>query len=150
ALHGLYWLCANLAAERPVALVLDDAQWADVASLRFLAFLLPRAEELRIALFLAARPAEGEQSQDLLAALTTDPAAEEVVLAPLTVEAVSALLAHGLAVEPEPDFAAACRDATGGTPFLVGLLIEALREEQVAPVAASAERVGNVATATLG
>ena len=27
--HGLYWLCANLAAERPLALIVDDAHWAD-------------------------------------------------------------------------------------------------------------------------
>jgi AAA ATPase domain len=40
-LHGLYWLCANLAARHPVALIVDDAHWADGASLRFLAFLLP-------------------------------------------------------------------------------------------------------------
>ena len=32
ALHGLYWLCANLAAIRPTVLVLDDAHWADAAS----------------------------------------------------------------------------------------------------------------------
>ena len=48
-LHGLYWLCANLAADRPMALVVDDAHWADGASLRFLAFLLPRLEELHVA-----------------------------------------------------------------------------------------------------
>src|SRR5262245_22750449 len=28
-LHGLYWLCANVAAERPLCLVVDDAHWAD-------------------------------------------------------------------------------------------------------------------------
>src|SRR5215468_10678189 len=26
-LHGLYWLCANLTAARPLCLVVDDAQW---------------------------------------------------------------------------------------------------------------------------
>jgi hypothetical protein len=58
ALDGLYWLCANLAAEGPLALVVDGAHWADVASLRFLAFLLPRLEEPRVAVLLGARPAE--------------------------------------------------------------------------------------------
>ena len=45
-LHGLYWLCANLAAARPLCLVVDDAHWADAPSLRYLAFLLTRLEEL--------------------------------------------------------------------------------------------------------
>src|SRR5215831_9163799 len=31
-LHGLYWLCANLASGSPVCLVVDDAHWADVSS----------------------------------------------------------------------------------------------------------------------
>ena len=61
-LHGLYWLCANLAAVHPLALFVDDMHWADVASLRFFAFLLPRLEELRTVVLFAARPAEtGEQ-----------------------------------------------------------------------------------------
>jgi hypothetical protein len=42
-----------------MALVVDDAHWADAASLRFLALLLPRLEELPAAVLLAARPAEG-------------------------------------------------------------------------------------------
>ena len=56
-LHGLYWLCANLAAARPLCLVVDDAHWADAPSLRYLAFLLTRLEELDVALVVATRPA---------------------------------------------------------------------------------------------
>jgi len=149
-LHGLYWLCANLAAERPLALVVDDAHWADGASLRFLAFLLPRLEELPAAVLLASRPAEAGQSQELLAALTMDPATEVVTVAPLTTRGVATLVAAGLGVEPEPQFAAACWEATGGTPFLVHTLVEALQEEGVAPVTSSAAKVQNIATATLG
>jgi predicted ATPase len=36
AMHGLYWLTANFASEEPLLLVIDDAQWADAASLRWL------------------------------------------------------------------------------------------------------------------
>ena len=36
ALHGLYWLTANMAARRPVLLAIDDAHWADKPSLRWL------------------------------------------------------------------------------------------------------------------
>jgi hypothetical protein len=42
-LHALYWLVSNLVAERgPALVVMDDAQWADEPSLRFLAFLQAR------------------------------------------------------------------------------------------------------------
>jgi hypothetical protein len=32
-LHGLYWLTANLAADGPLVITVDDAQWCDIASL---------------------------------------------------------------------------------------------------------------------
>jgi DNA-binding CsgD family transcriptional regulator len=151
-LHGLYWLFANLAAERPMALVVDDAHWADCGSLRFLAFLLPRLEELRAAVVLAARPAEAGTGREgeLLAMLAMDPANEILTLAPFSTDAVARLVAAGLGSEPEPEFASACREATGGTPFLVRTLVTALVEEGVAPVAASASRVQGLATATVG
>jgi DNA-binding CsgD family transcriptional regulator len=149
ALHGLYWLCANLASQRPLALVVDDAHWADGASLRFLAFLLPRLEELHIAVLLGARPAEVGESRELLAVLTMDPATEVISVGPLTPAGVATLLTIALGIEPEPEFAAACWEATGGTPFLVRTLVEALRDDQIAPVASSAPKVQDVATVTL-
>jgi DNA-binding CsgD family transcriptional regulator len=148
-LHGLYWLCANLAADGPLALVVDDAHWADGPSLRFLAFLLPRLEELRVAVLLGARPAEGGHNQEILDALTMDPSGETITVAPLSAGGVAALVGAGLGVEPEAEFAMACWAATGGTPFLVRTLLEALRHERIAPVAASAASVQSLATGTL-
>ena len=81
-------------------------------------------------MLLGARPAEAGESRELLAALTMDPATEVVTVGPLSPRGVATLVAVGLGVEPEPEFAAACWEATGGTPFLVRTLVEALREEQ--------------------
>jgi DNA-binding CsgD family transcriptional regulator/transposase-like protein len=148
-LHGLYWLCANLAADGPLALVIDDAHWADGSSLRFLAFLLPRLEELRIAVLLGARPNEGGHNQGLLDALTMDPSGETITVAPLSVSGVTALVTAGLGVEPEAEFTMACWKATRGTPFLVRTLLEALRLERIAPVAASSACIANLATGAL-
>ncbi len=87
-LHGLYWLCANLASAGPLCLIVDDAHWADSPSLRFLAFLLPRLEGLSAVLIVAARPHESGADAGLLAALTSDSSAEVIRLAPLTRAAV--------------------------------------------------------------
>jgi hypothetical protein len=58
ALHGLYWLCANLAALGPLLISVDDAHWSDPPSLRFLAYLSRRLEEQPMVLLLAVRPTE--------------------------------------------------------------------------------------------
>jgi AAA ATPase domain len=65
-LHGLYWLTANIAERAPLLLAVDDAHWADEASLRFLVYLLRRIEALPILLVVAARPAEPGAEQALL------------------------------------------------------------------------------------
>ena len=39
ALHSLYWLVVNIADQAPVFMLVDDCQWADRDSLRFLAYL---------------------------------------------------------------------------------------------------------------
>ena len=56
-LHGLYWLCANLAADAPLLVCVDDAQWADEPSLSFLGFLARRLEDLPVALVARHPPA---------------------------------------------------------------------------------------------
>src|SRR5215470_6611769 len=40
-LHGLYWLLAGLAFRQPMLVAVDDLHWADEASLRWIAYLLP-------------------------------------------------------------------------------------------------------------
>jgi predicted ATPase len=68
-IHGLYWLAANLAEHRPLAILVDDAQWADEASLRLCAYLAERIDELPVALVVAARAGEPSAPAPLLAGL---------------------------------------------------------------------------------
>jgi predicted ATPase len=149
-LHGLYWLCANLAADGPLYIAVDDAHWADAPSLRFLAFLLPRIEELDVALVVATRPREGGTDAALLAALITDPSAEVIRLPPLTRAAVASLAEAELQDVPDPVFVDACLRATRGTPFLVRVLVNALSEGRIAPTAANARRVERIGARTVG
>ena len=51
-MHGLFWVVLDLAAERPLLLAVDDLQWTDRPSLRFLAYLARRVESVAVALLL--------------------------------------------------------------------------------------------------
>ena len=149
-LHGLYWLCANLTVVGPLCLVVDDAHWADAASLRYLSFLLTRLEDLDTALVLATRPREAGTDAELLAAVTTDPSADVIHLPPLTSAAVAQLLEAGLDGVPDPVFVDACLRATRGTPFLMRVLVEALSEGGIAPTAEAAGHVERIGARTVG
>ena len=132
-LHGLYWLTVNLADERPLLMMVDDAHWADVASLRWLIYLARRLAGVPLALVLAARPADPGPVQELLDQLLVIP--EVAILQPsgLSEQAIAMLAARLLAAEPDPGFVTACQRATGGNPFLLGELFGELRRRGIAP-----------------
>jgi DNA-binding CsgD family transcriptional regulator len=148
--HGLYWLCANLAAAGPLCLIVDDLHWADAASIRYLAFLLPRLEELDAALVVATRPQEPGIDADLLAAVTTDPSADVIRLQPLTRAGVAEFVESRLGAAPDPVFVDACCRATRGAPILLNVLVEALSEGGIAPTAESARHVEQIGGRTVG
>jgi predicted ATPase len=56
ALHGLYWLVVNVAESSPLLIVVDDVQWSDASSLRWLIYLAKRLDGLPVALVAATRP----------------------------------------------------------------------------------------------
>jgi DNA-binding CsgD family transcriptional regulator/tetratricopeptide (TPR) repeat protein len=143
-LHGLYWLCAALAGGGPLCVTVDDAHWVDAPSLRYLAFLLTRLEELNVALVVATRVREAGTDAEVLATLTAAHSAEIISPAPLTSAGVAQLLESALDRAPEPAFAEACLRATGGTPFLLRELVGALREGGIPPTAEAARHVERI------
>lgn len=127
-LHGLFWLTANLCAQRPLALVVDDVHRADIWSLRFLVYLLPRLEGLPVLVVVGLRPAETADHQHLLAQLVLDPLARLLHPAPLS-QAASAQLVRAVFIdEAAEEFCAACHAATGGNPLLLRELAAAAAE----------------------
>ena len=136
--HGLYWIVAGLAEQEPLLLAVDDAQWADEPSLRWLASLARRLDELPVVLAVAARtgPAGTRGGLDALAATA---GARLLEPEPLTPSAVGRLLETRLQAVIDPAAARLAHDRTAGNPLLVGELIGALAEgataEQVAVAA---------------
>ena len=100
--HATLWLCAALAAERPIALLVDDAEGADPASRAVLAYLARRAHELPVLVVVAAR-------EDVLGG-----AAPALRPAPLSPAGVAELL-PGLS----EDRARRVHATTGGAPWLL-------------------------------
>ena len=144
ALHGLYWLTLNLAGVRPIVLAIDDLQWADRPTLRFVAYLVRRLEGLPILVVTTLRTGGSDVDEALLGEIAHDPSTHAVRPAPLTIEAVRALIAERLGADPDRDFCAACHAATGGNPLLLRELLTALAADGVQPDAARAGVVRDI------
>jgi len=141
--HGLYWLASNIAADSPVALVVDDLQWCDAPSARTLSFIARRLEGQPLALVLATRPPDPALTPEA-ATLVSDPATEELRPAALTPAAVGALVAARLSDRPDETFVRACAEVTGGNPFLVGELLDEVAARGLAPTAAAATDITTI------
>jgi DNA-binding CsgD family transcriptional regulator len=150
ALHGLYWLAANLAGIQPLLLAVDDVQWADLASLRWLLFLARRLEGVPLALLLATRPSETGAAGELLDELLALPELELLRPGDLSERAVSRLAAAALAAEADPEFVAACHRATGGNPFLLRELLRELELRGIAPSGDSADLASELSSRGVG
>ncbi len=131
-LHGLYWLTINLASQGPVVLSVDDVQWCDSASLRFLAYLVKRLEGLPVLVVLARRTGEQQPEDVLLAEIALDPVVSVLRPAPLSTEAAATLVRERLG-DGAVSFVSACHRMTSGNPLLLRQLLRALEDEGVPP-----------------
>ncbi|MEA2143689.1 MAG: hypothetical protein QOI64_2119 [Solirubrobacteraceae bacterium] len=143
-LYGLYWLTANVAADGPLMLTVDDLHWADRASLRYLAYLVRRLETVPVLIVVGLRPAESGTDPALLGEVIADPAALAIHPGPLSRGAAGALVREHLGGEPAAEFVAACHESTGGNPLLLGQLLGSLAGDGVAPSAANAAVVREI------
>src|SRR5262245_59657324 len=84
--HSLYWLALNIAEVRPLVLAIDDLQWADAASLRWLSYLARRLEGICACALVTVRA--GEDEDPVLSELLVDPATTIARPTALTASAV--------------------------------------------------------------
>jgi DNA-binding CsgD family transcriptional regulator len=139
-LHALYWLTVNAAAQQPVMLLVDDAHWCDLPSLRFIAYLVRRLEALPVLVALGVRPGEAP----LLEEIALDPLTVSIRPKPLSAPSVRELVGAALGEQPGGAFVAACQRASGGNPMLLAELLRALAAERVTPDDAQVEAIGEV------
>src|SRR5689334_2164283 len=107
-------LVRELARQAPVVLVLEDAHWADEATLDVLRLLARRVEAVPALVLASYRDDELERAQPLrivIGELATSRSAQRLTLEPLSMEAVTTL------AEPHGVDAVELHARTGGNPF---------------------------------
>ncbi len=150
AVHALFWLVANLSRRAPLAVVVDDAQWADLPSLRLLAYLGRRTAGLPIALVVALRSPPEPSVQPIADALRRAPGVVALRPRPLSPAAGAALVAR-LAPDAAPPVRLACHAASGGNPFVLRELALALEHGTADEVlAAEPDRVAEAVLGRIG
>ncbi len=132
-LHGLYWLLGNLAESRPLLLAVDDAHWADEASIVALAFLARRVGQLPVAIVVATRPPDPDGGIALVT-LVSDATAERLLPVALGDASIAALSGSD-----DDAFVRAAMRATGGNPFLLEQLLRELGPDRTAAGVAAIE-----------
>ena len=123
--------------EHPLALFLDDLQWADPASLQLLSGLLADPESKHLLLIASYRDNEVDAAHPLLAALDEARKAGAklvtLALAPLGLDTTAAFLAEALRarVTDVAELAAIVFDKTQGNPFFLSQFLGALHDARL-------------------
>lgn len=146
--HGLLWLLVGLSERAPLALLIDDAHLADEPSLRALAYLAARIEDLPVALVVAHRPAHGAAA-DVLQHLRALPAASRLQPEPLTRAGVGLLIADAGLAGAAPGFVEACTQAAGGNPLFVRELLMVAAERDIPATDEGGDRLRGVGPAAV-
>lgn len=128
---GVCSVLRSLAAGRPLALFLDDLQWADQATLGLLPALADAAGDIPVMLIGCYRSDELPRDHRLRAVraqMRRSRQLAEIDVGPLDDEDVTRMLTHLLGANPGPALVAAVASRAEGIPFAVEELALALRD----------------------
>jgi len=120
---------AAMVSRRPAAMLLDDLQWSDEATLELLATLAPLIPEMPLLVVAAYRSDEVPRAHPLRRLrhdLRRDRALAELAVEPLSAPETALLVEQLLGATPSSRLAGALHDRTGGIPFFVEELTAAL------------------------
>jgi DNA-binding CsgD family transcriptional regulator/predicted transcriptional regulator len=121
----------QVADGRPLALLMDDLQWFDPASLQLVQFLVRHWRGHGLVAVAALRPGSSgaAKARAAVGPLLQPPLGQELVLGVLSPDAERRLTARLLGGQACPDLAAYLRDGAGGNPLLLVALLDGLRQD---------------------
>ncbi|MBV6702254.1 AAA family ATPase [Kitasatospora aureofaciens] len=147
-LSDLRRLVAELSAETPLLLLIDDLQWADRPSLRWLGHLTARLDGLRVLVVCTLRDGD-PGSRDPLVNEVAEASARELRPTALSRAAARTLVRDRFGEPGEDEFAAACHEASAGNPAFLTSLLGALAAAGRRPTNAGADAVRTLRPAAL-
>ncbi|USX54028.1 AAA family ATPase [Lentzea sp. HUAS12] len=139
-LHGTRHLLSVVGRHRPVVLLVDDLQWADVESLRCLGYVAHRLAGLSVVIVASLRPGLPESESELVRAVA-DGAAEVLRTGPLSDEGVRTTIRLVCGADATERFTAAAVAASRGTPLVLRTLLSDLAQSGLRPDDAGAENL---------
>lgn len=148
-LNGLYWLTSNLIEQTPALIVVDDAHWADMLSLRFVDYLARRVADLPLLVLIASRSSESGPQLEIIGPLSADSATALITPRALTASATATAVRALLVDDAADEFCEACHAASAGNPFMLRGLIGAIRQDGIQPTAEEAAHVARIAPGTI-
>lgn len=152
SLYGLFWLVVGLVETGPLVLSIDDAHWADNASLRFVRYLAQRFDGLPALVALGARPNEPGVQAETLHGLSTALALSPIRPPLLSEMGTAELVRDGIGGASSAPVEAAAFEATGGNPLLIETLLAELEAERrgngAAPI--PVERIASMGSDRIG
>ncbi|NIK59595.1 DNA-binding CsgD family transcriptional regulator/tetratricopeptide (TPR) repeat protein [Kribbella shirazensis] len=122
-------LLQALTSQRPAVLVVDDVQWADLASRDAITYLVAGFRSQRLAVLTTYRDEEvaaGDPLNVWLADLIRLPSVSSLRLARMGRDETEQQLALLLGSQPDPDLVAAVMGRSEGNPYFTELLVEGL------------------------
>ncbi|WP_188316977.1 AAA family ATPase [Solihabitans fulvus] len=147
AMHALFGQIEQVTSGGPALLIVDDLQWADAASLRFLNYLAARIATHPITVLAGRRPdAVSAGNAPLIDQLLAR--ADQLWVAPFEPAELAELAERTFDEAADEAFALACHSASGGNPFLAVELLGHLREHGVRPTGEAAAQVAMVTPQT--
>ncbi|AQS71374.1 AAA family ATPase [Streptomyces pactum] len=138
-LHGLLSLLANVSADGSLLLLVDDLQWSDVPSLRWLTYLAKRLHGLRAVVVCALRDGD-PRSHHTLVREVREAATQTLRPASLSPAATRALVQERFREAGEEEFVRACHETSLGNPLFLMSILHGLEYAGRRPVAEHAHQ----------
>ncbi|MDW6057692.1 AAA family ATPase [Streptomyces sp. FXJ1.4098] len=124
ALSGLLSLLESISADGPLLILVDDLQWVDTPSLRWLAYLAKRLRGLRAVVVCTLRDGEPRARHPLLSEVV-EAATHRLRPRPLSSAGTAALIRDHFGEPGDEEFIRACHETCAGSPLsLTAVLLD--------------------------